>query len=352
MVDNTVKGQEDSGAGQDDVNWWTGDSARVFISCGQGEGEESTAGRIRDLIRDKGFAPYLAIEVHSPQAITQGIYQKLTTADYFLFVDFSREPVGKCGESRGSLFSNQELGIASYLEIETLPFLQEGVSLEGILRYIQGNPIRFKGVTDLLEKIKHEIGIAAWQPLSRKELEIERDPGEVNAAWIPQTDAKTGQHLALPVRYYHLALHNRHWRLLATNCIVHVLGIRNAESGKVVHPDTVELKFKHVTSPSVAVPPNSRRQFDGVIVPDGNPSMAIVGILNPGNIDSGSIIEQHKIQGPGDFELDLVAYSREFRPAKATASLHLGSGLDDVKFSILKPKHGRVAPVLKHNPGA
>jgi hypothetical protein len=338
MVDDAGKSQEDSGAGQDDVNWWTGDSARVFISCGQGKGEESTAGKIRDLVRDKGFAPYLAIEVHSPQAITQGIYQKLTTADYFLFVDFAREQVGESDERRGSLFSNQELGIASYLEIETLPFLQEGVSLEGILRYIQGNPIRFKSVTDLLEKIKHEISIAGWQPLSRKELTIEREPGEVNAAWIPQTDPSSGKQFALPVHYYHLALHNRHWRLLATNCIVHILGVKNMETGRV-------------TSPSVAVPPHSKRQFDGVLVPDGNPTMAIVGILNPGNIDSGSIIEQHKIQGPGDFELDLVAYSREFRPAKATASLHLGTGLDDVKFSILKPKHGGSASALKQIPG-
>jgi len=94
------------------------------------------------------------------------------------------------------------------------------------------------------------------------------------------------------------------------------------------------LKFKHVTSPVGWVPANSQRQFDGLIIPLAAPSTAILGILNPLNIDSGSAISQYTLQGPGDFEFDLVAFSREFRPAKATAILHLGNSITDVTLKL------------------
>lgn len=321
------------GQGVDDVEWWTGHKARVFISCGQKPGEERIAAKVRDLVRDElGFCPYLAVEVHSSQSLTGGIYQKLTTADYFLFIDFARDEI-KSGGWRGSLFSNQELGIASYLDIDTIPFLQEGIPLEGILKYIQGNPIRFHSDEELLEKIPHEIRAAAWNPQSRKELEIGRDPNEYTLATVPAKD-QNGRNLQAPVHYFHLTLANRHWRLLATNCIVHVTEIVAQDPKSERRPDTVEMKFKHVTSPAVAVPPRSKREFDGVLVPLGNPSRAIIGILNPVNIDSGAAVQQYTIDGPGDFELKIVAYSREFRPVRATALLHLGTKIEDVTLTL------------------
>lgn len=320
-----------SGSGADDVEWWTGSKARVFISCGQSTSEGGVAGRIRDLVRELGFCPYFAVEAHSSKAITEGIYQRLATAEYFLFADFPRSEPG--GFVRGSLFSNQELGIASYLELEFLPFLHQSLPLEGILKYIQGNPVRFSSEEDLLEKIRRETRAAGWNPTSRRELEILRDPREFTNAAIPATSTE-GQQGWAPVRYYHLAVRNRHWRLMATDCIVHLLGVRKVASGEVAHPDTVELKFKHVTSQSISLPPSSAREFDGVLVPEAQPSMAVVGILNPTGIDSASIVEQHKIQGPGDFELDLAAYSRGFRPARAIVRLHLGTSLDDVRLEM------------------
>jgi hypothetical protein len=327
-----------AGAGADDVEWWTGAKARVFISCGQGARERDAPAKIRDLVRELGFCPYLAIEVHSFDGLTNGIYQKLSTADYFLFADFARERLSLSGKRRGSLFSNQELGIASYLRLEALPFYQEGIPLEGILRYVQGNPVRFSDLPDLLTKIRAEIGRAGWKSNSRKELSIERDSVEFDLAKIPAKDLNGVQGWAT-VRYYHFILRNHHWRTLATDCIVHVPEIRSIAGGAPRRPDVVELKFKHVTSPVGWVPANSQRQFDGLIVPLAAPSTAILGILNPLNIDSGSAINQYTIPGPGDFEFDLIAFSREFRPAKATAMLHLGTSISDatLKVKAVKP---------------
>ncbi|MGP8110207.1 MAG: hypothetical protein ACLQD9_05810 [Thermoplasmata archaeon] len=327
----------DEGAGADDIEWWTGAKARVFISCGQGEQEKGAAANIRDLVRQLGFCPYLAIEVHSFAGLTDGIYQKLSTADYFLFADFARETLSGGGDRRGSLFSNQELGIASFLGLEALPFFQDRIPLEGILRYVQGNPLRFSDVPDLLVKIRGEIVRAGWRPTSRKELSIERDPAEFDMANIPAKDANGVQGWAT-VRYYHFTLQNHHWRTLATDCIVHVPEIRTVATGASRRPDVVELKFKHVTSPVGWVPASSQRQFDGIIIPLSAPSKAILGILNPLNIDSGSAVNQYTLQGPGDFEFDLVAFSREFRPAKAIASLHLGQSINDVTLNIKAAK--------------
>ncbi len=324
-------------AGADDVEWWTGAKARVFISCGQGPGEKDAPSKLRDLVKGLGFCPYLAIEVHTSEGLTEGIYQKLATADYFLFADFAREILQGTQNRRGSLFSNQELGIASFLHIDALPFLQEGVPLEGILKYIQGNHIEFSDLPDLLAKVEREVAKAAWNPSSRKEMSIERDPREFDETNIQAVDPRGVRGWA-PVRYYHFVLRNHHWRTLATDCVVHVPEIRTISGGPPRHPDVVELKFKHVTTPVGWVPASSQRQFDGMLIAQSSPSRAILGILNPLNIDSSSAVTQYTIDGPGDFEIDLVAFSREFRPAKATASLHLGRTLDDVKLTVRPSK--------------
>jgi hypothetical protein len=103
-------------------------------------------------------------------------------------------------------------------------------------------------------------------------------------------------------------------------------------------PDAVELKFKHVTWPTVSIPPSGVRQFDGVIVPEGTPDRALLGILNPIYVDSQRAQLQHTIIGPGDFEVGLVAYSREFAPARATLRIHLGASIDDVRVDLVERK--------------
>ena len=328
---------DETGQGSDDREWWLGNRARVFISCGQRGPEVETAASLRDLIRSMGFCPYVAIEVHSLRGLTEGIYERLQTADYFLFVDFPRDSLAEPGTRRGSLFSNQELAIASFLEIDVLPFLHTSVLREGILDHIQGNPILFDSPEDLIQKVEHHVRESAWDSRSRREVKIERTPGQFENAYVPAPDTQGHSSVAI-VRYYHLWLHNLHWRTPATDCIVHVLSVRKLVTSEEYHPDAVELKFKHVTSPSVTIPPRTRRQFDCIIVPVDNPSTAIVGILNPTHLDSQRAVLQHTIKGPGDFELNLIAYSREFRPTSCEVRLHLGTSIDDVKLTLAEGK--------------
>jgi hypothetical protein len=327
--------EEASGFGADEHDWWVSSKARVFISCGQKyEEEKRLAGEIRTLVRKLGFAPYLAFRIQASKALTEGIYAHLRTADYFLFVDVVRETLDSSPVRRGSVFSNQELAIASYLELDSLYFVEAGVKeRDGIIGAIQGNAIPFSDRTNLLSQVEEGIHEALWGASQRRELRIERNPVQFNHARIPINRAETQWVEAL---YYHVGLRNLHERTLATGCIVQVEKIRNLSLRTEGAPDPVEMKFKHINLPIVSIPPDAVRLFDGMFVTFHNPSTAILGIYSRTYIDSQDAVAQHTLTGPGDFEVDLVAFSREFSPARATLLAHLGTRIDDVRLT-LKP---------------
>ncbi|MEE9458739.1 MAG: hypothetical protein V3V84_03130, partial [Candidatus Bathyarchaeia archaeon] len=137
--------------------------ARVFISCGQRKKAKLTtmtnenvnlmtpefeiAEQISCKLTKLGFEPYIALEQQKLQGVKEAIFEKLRNSEYFLFIDFQREELGKYGELniwnhvyRGSPFSNQELAIATFQGLEVLAFQEEGVKKEdGILKFIQAN---------------------------------------------------------------------------------------------------------------------------------------------------------------------------------------------------------------------
>ena len=132
-------------------------SGKVFISCGQATPEErDIAAEIHSWFRERGFAPYVAIQTQSIQDVNSGIINELRTSDYYVFIDFRREQL--CSEReetwRGSLFTNQELAIAYILGFNNVIFLQEeGIKLEGLLRYMGSNASRFANKRDVPELV-------------------------------------------------------------------------------------------------------------------------------------------------------------------------------------------------------
>src|SRR5713226_3594799 len=69
--------------------------ARVFISCGQSKGtdEVQIADAIAAKLRTLGFEPYIAVGEQNLAGLTENIYNRLRNSEYFLFVDFKREPL-------------------------------------------------------------------------------------------------------------------------------------------------------------------------------------------------------------------------------------------------------------------
>ncbi len=72
------------------------------------------------MLEECGFEVYVAPDQHSLEGFTQNILSNLEKSEYYLFIDFIREEIENKEEKsktsrnfRGSLFTHQELGIAT-----------------------------------------------------------------------------------------------------------------------------------------------------------------------------------------------------------------------------------------------
>lgn len=279
------------------------------------------------MVRRAGFHPYLAIEVHSPSGLATGIYEHLRTSEYFLFVDFARDRLGRSSRARGSLFSNQELAIASYLSLDSLYFVDSRIARrEGILGAIQGNPIEFDELRSLPRLISRNLREAKWDCDSRLELRVEPLPGVPSDARI----GRTNRGAPILARFWQFRIRNLHPRIVATDCRIQVVDIRGP--GAVAASGPLEAKFAGITWPTVAVPPLSTRQFDALIVPHSDPRKASLGVMNPVYVDSERTLREHSVGGSGDYEADILVLSREFRPVRGRIEFHLGTSLADVRL--------------------
>ncbi len=115
------------------------------------------------MLASRGFQPYIAKEVQTIFEINSGIIGELKDSDCYLFVNFRRERVN--GRFRGSLFANQEFGIAYALGFEKILVVnQEGIRSEGMLAYIGCNTEEFRDYGDCLPVIERAVDRAAWRP--------------------------------------------------------------------------------------------------------------------------------------------------------------------------------------------
>jgi hypothetical protein len=139
--------------------------ARVFISCGQREGERDVAQAVAGWLTGKGFQPYVALEAQSIQDVNTSIIGELRRSDYYIFIDFRRDPLSGAdeGQFRGSLFSHQELAIAYTMGFEyALFFREKGVKLEGMCAYIASNATPFEERSSLPELIADAVELRGW----------------------------------------------------------------------------------------------------------------------------------------------------------------------------------------------
>jgi len=239
--------------------------ARVFISCGQQKNseEEKIAVGLKEEITKLGFdEPYVAIKEQITKGFKENIFHKLEQSEYFLFIDFKREKIkAKPRRSRGSLFSNQELAIAAYLDKPILAYQEERVKeKDGILSVIQVNPIRFLNRDLLIEliikEIKRKLDKNEWNNRWRDELVLERlndDTSSVNYDNDPNKAAL----------FYHIRVNNNHYNKIAWGCSSYIEKITILDTNKDKPLDLVENKWRGVKIPSVQILPQKYLKFDG-----------------------------------------------------------------------------------------
>ena len=312
------------------------EKSRVFISCGQRKDSEelAIANQVAEKLKEMGFDPYIAVEEQSLKGVKENIFETLERSEYFLFIDFKRERLFKTNEKlvdtgnhRGSLFSHQELAIATFRDYEVLAFQEEGVKKDdGILRFIQANCIPFSERPILPSIVAEKVREHKWDPTWRNELVLKRNDIDFKDAQVPHVGVG---------RYYHIRVINNHKDKIARNCIAYVERIKNLGTGDIRVLELVELKWKGTSTVGVSIAPKSFRYLDAFHINYLNPTIANLG-LNPFIVDWQGYLQDYQIIGSGDYEIDYVVFSEDFSPTRARSSLHIGTRIQDIRFEVLK----------------
>jgi len=237
--------------------------ARVFISCGQKKDTEEfdLAQKVKSVLKDKGFDSYVAVTHQTLKDLKSNIFRQLRNSEYFLFIDLKRELL-KNGTYRGSLFSHQELALASYLDLETIAFQEKGVEKMGILPFIQVNAEEFSNRNTLPELIVKKIKEKKWKNDWKNQIVL--DDVYNNTAVFPD-----GQR----VEFFHIRVLNLNYKRDARSCYGYLELFEI--NGKKSRPKTVELKWSGYTKPNANILSSSYRDLDTFFVRHDKPHEAM-----------------------------------------------------------------------------
>lgn len=268
-----------------------------------------------------GFDPYVAIEEQSLVGLRENIFERLRTSEYFIFVDFKREQLAGTGAvvNRGSLFSHQELAIASFLEMDVIALQERGVKTDdGIIRFLQTNPIPFTDRDTLPHVIADIVHQRDWNSSWRNELVLERRRDQAIAAKRLDGTIAT---------FFHIDVRNHHQQKLATNCYVYLeKAVRVTPTAETIPLKTVEFKWAGTTIPGVGIAPRSVREFDAFQVAHNTPTVLDFAAF----CDSTEYIP--RFSGAGQYELSYVVRAGNFPPARGSFKLNLDPVLARTTF--------------------
>ena len=306
--------------------------ARVFISCGQNKdtGEASIAADIAKVLEGLGYDPYIAVAEQSLKGLTENIFRRLSESEYFLFVDFKREPLSTGGSTyhRGSLFSHQELAIAAFLGKQVIAFQEKSVlRLDGIISFLQTNSIEFEKRRDLPGLVAKEI-TNRWRSDWRNELEIGRDLRQ----FVDEVHMLPNQPGPHPVRYFHLSVTNHDNHLTAFDCYAYLVAAQTLPGRETLRINEVEYKWRAVTFPNVIIPPKRAREFDAFFVYREAPHQLRMGTLT----DSP---KHMRVFGRGEYLLTFAVRSGNFPETRKQFYLRVGGGsIEDIEFREALPQ--------------
>jgi hypothetical protein len=291
--------------------------AKVFISCGQRcPDERKVAGHVAQVLEELGFEAYVAVQEQTLKGLRENIFWNLETSEYFLFIDFKREQLANLPDCRGSLFSHQELALASYLDLDVLAFQQRGVKKEdGVMRFLQANAIPFAHPDELPDLVKSRVKEIGWRPDWKNSLRLELcEP--------PFTDARNVGTREWS-RYFHLQVTNLHYRKPALMCSALVRSIVDRASRTPVEFRMVELQWAGSSQLFAVIPPGLARQASLGSVPHARPEVFEF------NTFSTSWQYMPPLQGPAEWEIEYVVTSVNFPAQSFLAAVKTGASKED-----------------------
>jgi hypothetical protein len=225
----------------------------VFISCGQTKGsrEERIALKIKAKLRNK-YNIYIASEEQTTKGLLNNIFDKIRTAEYFLFIDFKRR---KSSGADRSIYANQELAIAGFEEIDDIiAFQEKGLKSEGMQKAaMQLNPTVFlltdeqKFVKTVCDKVRSKWPTNWKNKLDITDIEIEDD--------VPKVDGSS-------TKYYQLRICNLHRKKDATNCFGYIDSIYDLDKKSEIKTRLVEIKWEGTIIPNIKIFHQTSRKLD------------------------------------------------------------------------------------------
>jgi hypothetical protein len=294
--------------------------ARIFISCGQSkESDEAQVAReIAARLKELGFDPYIAVAEQTLRGLKENVFEQLRKSEYFLFVDFKRELLAGSQFHRGSLFSHQELAIASLLDIEVAAFQEKGVKpTDGLMQFLQTNTIEFTDKNLIPNAVADIVQRRGWNASWRNELVLEAPLFDDNVAVCD----RNGQFLGM-AKYFHVNVRNHHREKLALNCCVYLESVIKRPDTNI-ELKTIEFKWAGTQFPSVGIAAGTSRVFDALQIRHAQPNNVLFEV----HTDSSTYIPRIP-QEIGEYELSYVT-SENFPPARRRFILDLRNSLAD-----------------------
>lgn len=305
--------------------------SRIFISSGQKNNstdptsERNLVVKLKETLEEKyDFEVYIAIEQHTIEGFTKNILENLEKSEYYIFLDFKRDRL-ESGEYRGSLFSHQELAIAVYLKKKhVLIFQEEGVERrEGVINYIQANPLPFTNRDMLVESIVQTILREKWHTGWRNELQLVRTANEYEDIFYHPIQRR--------LRFFHITVKNLHYNKAASNCFVYLREAINLETSESLCLPHYELKWKQVMGKNVTILPNQSRDFDALLVDHFSDPKIHFG-FNMFEVDYPNAINEYRLNKFGDYKLTFEVVSTEFS-SNAIFQLHFESNVQNISLT-------------------
>ena len=315
--------------------------AKIFISCGQSTDQERQISedlKKRLESEEFGFEAYVATQQQTLKGLKENIFQELSSSEYFLFIDFKREKLTDSEFCRGSLFSHQELAIASFRDTPVLAFREKGVKPDdGIMKFIQANAKEFTNRPSLIELILDEIKKSGWKSDWKNQLVLDVNQQErhstVSTRYFPYLFPGVS---FFDIRFFHIKVENLNPYSHAKNCYVFLEKIENEDEQNII-PMSFELKWRAFDLPNATILPKSSRIFDAFFVEEQDGSRIKLHhfwhSIDQRNID----IYYDSINDYEECFLTYLIVSDNFKPARATFRLNLSDNIDQIVFEKIEP---------------
>jgi hypothetical protein len=278
--------------------------ALVFLSCGQRPGEREIARQIQQMIQTE-----FEMDCYNADSLqgfddVMSITERLSKADYYLFVDFKRD-----SDLPISVFTHQEFALARAWGItEMIAFQEEGLKSHGMLSYVLAHPIQFTR-DRLLDLMREEIR-KRWDKTFSRNLVVSGLSTSPPDKIINFGD-HTGQSLE-KVWYVHVS--NRRSDRPAFNTVAILHSVTNVATSERTRPDSAYLKWAGQMGFHKTIFPQDEAHFDGFAIRVNEPGIFLHS--------AADVVRQPIITAVGHYKLEYRVFSESFRPVTAMLALN------------------------------